>query len=362
MSRDGDPDDERTTDRGPGDGDDSDDEPAYPSYSWEGGESEWRADNEPTDRREHPADDRRHPADTRDERRRATRPPREDRRRPDDRRDHARRPRNPAGGDPTETRDGVGWNFDSSHPHNGARRDDYERRQQPPREPTNRLDGSDGVKHIDWRQKGAFDFAFSYPTQRGWGPLLKAGAIVLVSPLLVFLPLVFLFGYVFRLTRYAAQGRTQPEFADFGEMLTDGVGYTLAFTLTGAVWLVAIVAGAALHDVVAWTFALVGFYLFPAALTAYPVTGSITKTFSSSLTFDIAFSKHYVKHYLLYVVLLIVLRIVSSFSMLLFLIGIAWGWAFTYFANGAYWGFVYYKGANEGVLPSAEEVDQRNGY
>lgn len=379
MSRDeDDPADDRTADRAPGDGPDEDpgddvDEPEYPSYSWEGGEAGWRADNEPTDRRtsgrdeRQPADerrtDRRRPADGPGDRGRSGRAPTEDADRPDER--HAargpRRTGDPAGGGEPATREAVGWNFDSSHSHHGARRDDYERRRGSP-PPTNRLDGDDGVKHIDWRQKGAFDFAFAYPTQRGWGPLLKAGAVVLVSPLLVFLPLVFLFGYVFRLTRYAAQGRTQPAFEDFGDMLTDGVGYTLAFTLTGTVWLVAIVAGAALHDALAWIFFLVGFYLFPAALTTYPVTGSITKTFSSSLTFDIAFSKHYGKHYLLYVVLLVVLRIIASFSMLLFIVGVAWGWAFTYLANGAFWGFVYYKGAEAGVLPPAEDVDRRNGY
>lgn len=395
MSRDEeDPADERTPDRRPGDeGGDSadggpdDDESTYPSYSWDGDEDEWRADTEPTTGRESSTDDRPSagrdpPADDSHGSRRVEPAPDDGRRRPtdapDDRRRDRQGPRRPdeqrapggdgrragdrAAGEAASTADGVSWNFDSPHPDHGARRDEYERRRGTARPPTNRLDGDDGVKHIDWRRKGAFDFAFSYPTQRGWGPLLKAGAVVLVSPLLVFLPLVFLFGYVFRLTRYAAQGRTQPEFADYGDMLTDGVGYVVAFTLAGAVWLGAILAGAMLHDAVAWIFVLVGFYLFPAALTVYPVTGSITKTFSSSLTFDFAFTKHYVKYGLLYVLLVVVLRVVASFSVVLFIIGLAWGWTFTYFANGAYWGFVYYKGADDGVLPTAEEVDQRNGY
>nr|WP_303646728.1 DUF4013 domain-containing protein [Haloarchaeobius salinus] len=182
------------------------------------------------------------------------------------------------------------------------------------------------------------------------------------SPLLVFLPLVFLFGYVFRLTRYAAQGRPQPAFEDFGDMLTDGVGYVLVFTLACVVWLGAVVGGAMLHDAVAWIFGLVGFYLFPAALTVYPVTGSVTKTFSSSLTFDLAFSRHYVKYSLLYVVLFVVLRIIASFSILLLVVGVAWGSAFMYLASGAYWGIVYHKAASAGVLPTAESVDQRDGY
>ncbi|WP_440990344.1 DUF4013 domain-containing protein [Haloarchaeobius baliensis] len=366
MSRDeDDPADERTPDRESADdgGDTAEDGPEYPSYTWAGDEPAGPNESRHGPRRDErgPDDERRRATDGPDERRRTDHPSSTGGR-PDDRRDGARRAGDPAPDGQTATRDGVGWNFDSSHPHHGARRDDYRRRRQAPQEPTNRLDGDDGVKHIDWQRKGAFDFAFSYPTQRGWGPLLKAGAVVLVSPLLVFLPLVFLFGYLFRLTRYAAQGRTQPAFEDFGDMLTDGVGYVLVFTLACGVWLGAIVVGAMLHDAVAWIFALVGFYLFPAALTVYPVTGSVTKTFSSSLTFDLAFSKHYVKYSLVYVVLLIVLRIVASFSVLLFIIGLAWGWTFTYFANGAYWGFVYYKGASEGVLPPAEDVDQRNGY
>ncbi|MFC4405270.1 DUF4013 domain-containing protein [Haloarchaeobius iranensis] len=394
MSRDeDDPDDGRTTDHPPGeeggdpaDGDPADDESAYPSYSWDGDEDEWRADTEPTTPPERSTDDRpaagggppaddshgprraerspddgRRPTDPPDDRRRG----RQRRRRPDAQRapgGDARRAGDRTAGEPASTADRTGWNFDSPHPDHGARRDEHERRRETTRAPPNRPDGDDGVKHIDWRQKGAFDFAFSYPTQRGWGPLLKAGAVVLVSPLLVFLPLVFLFGYVFRLTRYAAQGRTQPEFADYGDMLTDGVGYVVAFTLACAVWVGAVVAGAMLHDAVAVIFGLAGFYLFPAALTVYPVTGSITKTFSSSLTFDFAFSTHYLKYSLLYILLLVVLRIVASFSVLLFLVGVAWGSAFTYLANGAYWGFVYYRGAEEGVLPTAEEVDQRNGY
>jgi hypothetical protein len=391
MSRDeDDPDDERTPERRPADeeGDPAADEPAYPSYSWDGNEE--RADTESTDGQERPPDDhhssgrgpptddsrgsrraerppddgRRRPAEAPGERRRGGRSAREGRRRPEEQRapgGDGRRGGDRAAGDPASTGDGTGWNFDSPHPDHGSRRDDHQRRSETAHPPANRLD-DDGVKHIDWRRKGAFDFAFSYPTQRGWGPLLKAGAVVLVSPLLVFLPLVFLFGYVFRLTRYAAQGRTQPAFADYGDMLTDGIGYVVAFTLAGAVWLGAVVAGAMLHDAVAWTFALAGFYLFPAALTVYPVTGSIAKTFTSSLTFDFAFSKHYVKYSLLYVLLLVVLRIVASFSVLLFIVGIAWGWAFTYLANGAYWGFVYYRGADEGLLPSVEAVDQRNGH
>jgi hypothetical protein len=385
MSRDeDDPADERAPDRRPADeaDDPADDEPAYPSYSWEGNEDEWRGDAErepQTDDR--PGTGRGGPADDSHDSRRAERSPDDGpgrpaetpgerrgdqgRRRPDEQRapgGDGRRGGDRAAGEPASTDDTIGWNFDSPHPDHGARRDDHQRRTETAHGPANRPDAGDGAKHIDWRRKGAFDFAFSYPTQRGWGPLLKAGAVVLLSPLLVFLPLVFLFGYVFRLTRYAAQGRTQPEFADYGDMLTDGIGYVVAFTLAGAVWVGAVVAGAMLHDAVAWIFALAGFYLFPAALTVYPVTGSITKTFSSSLTFDFAFSKHYVKYSLLYVLLVVVLRIVASFSVLLFIIGLAWGWAFTYLANGAYWGFVYYKGADEGVLPTAEAVDQRNGY
>lgn len=366
MSRD-EPDPDDADGREPADG--SDDEPEHPSYTWEGGESGWRDEHEPGRRS---ADE--DPRPDRDPRRRGDDGRRGDRRPTDGR---ATPPRDGRASDPTpsspggrrgsggsvRTREGVGWNFDSPHPDHGARRDEHERRRR--RNPPGGERGlreDDGVKPIDFGRKGAFDFAFSYPVQRGWGALLKAGAVVLFSPLLVFLPLVFLFGYVFRLTRHAAQGRDQPAFEDYGDMLTDGIGYVVVFTFASAVWLGGVVAGAALHDAVAVVFALAGFYLFPAALTVYPVTGSVTKTFSSSLTFDLAFSTHYLKYYALYVVLLVVLRIVASFSMLLFIIGIAWGWAFTYLANGAYWGFVYYKGASEGALPAAADVDQRDGY
>lgn len=351
--------------------DGGDDEPTHPSYHWERGERARHEEAEPSGRppRDRPEGERDRVDDGRqeprpgDERRdsrphddRRREPPRTDRRPPDARERGV------------QTRDGVDWEFDQ------APRDERARRRRPPEpgEPrsrerrapprTDRRRGSDGVTPIDFARKGAFDFAFSYPHQRGWGPVLKAGAVVLFSPLLVFLPLVFLFGYVFRVTRYAAQGRDQPAFEEFGEMLTDGVGYVVVFTLASLVWAFAFGIGSELHDAVGIVFALVGVYLFPAVLTVYPVTGSIATTATSSLTFDVAFTSHYLKHFLLSLLLLVALRIVASFTLLLLVVGVAWGWAFTYVSLGAYWGFVYHRGASEGLFPSAADVDQRNGY
>lgn len=374
--------------------DDTNDDEGVPNYTWRGGEPEWRDGDEPDDRTRRSEGRGRRPASDRPDAGRRDRPhdsvddpprgaPRRDapdpeRRRPGDGRPRDERPRegqprdvraarSPRHGGPrntvddgTRTRDGIGWNFDEPHRDRRASRD--ERRGREPARRRERRRDTDGPKRIDFDRKGSFSFAFSYPLQRGWGPVLTAGAVVLGSALLLFLPLVFVFGYVFRLTRYAAQGRPQPPFENYGEMLTDGVGYVVVFALAATAWLVATVVGTELHEAVGLTFALVGVYLFPAVLTVYPVTGSIAKTFTSTLPFDVAFTRHYVKHYLIYVVLLVALRVVSSFSLLLLIIGIAWGWAFTYLANGAYWGFVYYKGTRTGVFPPADEVDQRRGY
>ncbi|WP_435348397.1 DUF4013 domain-containing protein [Haloarchaeobius sp. HRN-SO-5] len=263
--------------------------------------------------------------------------------------------------DGRRTRDDVSWDFDARPSRRRESADRFGHRRRRDYASSRRVPRAD-VAPFDFDRKGPFGFAVTYPFQRGVGPVLKAGLLTLGSALLLFTPLVFLFGYLFRLTRHAAQGRDQPAFEDYGQMLTDGVGYVVVFTLAGLGWLLAYAVGTELHAAVGATFGLVGAYLFPAVLTVYPVTGSVATTFTSSRALDLAFTGYYVKHLLVFVALVVVLRIVTAVSAFALLVGLAWGWAFSFLATGAYWGFVYYAGARDGVLEPTEQADQRNGF
>ena len=351
------------------------DESDYPTYTWDGD-----ATDDDRDDREFPrtqdgrtGDENRTASGSRADQDRADsnwteptrraedRPHRPSRRPPHEPRRGGETPPRPTG-DGRRTRDDVAWNFDGPHGRQRAPGDRATRRDRPNAAGSGRVETTDGVSSIDFDGKGTFGFAFSYPFQRGWGPLLKAGLVTLGSVLLLFTPLVFVFGYVFRIARYAAQGRDQPAFEDYGQMLTDGVGYVVVFALWSIGWLLATGVGAELHWAVGSTFGVAGAYLFAAVLTVYPVTGSVAETFTSSRLFDFAFTGFYVKHLFVYVGVLVVLRILSTLSLFALVVGVAWGWTFTFLASAAYWGFVYYLGAKRGVLDPTERADQREHY
>jgi hypothetical protein len=142
-------------------------------------------------------------------------------------------------------------------------------------------------------------------------------------------------------------------------MLTDGVGYVAVFTLGLAAWLVAVVLGSEIHDVVGTTFLLTGVYVFPALLTTYPVTGDVSETLTTSRSFDFAFSRLYATYFVVYIVLFVVLRVVVSLSFLLFVVGGAFGTAFSFMCASSYWGRVYHRAVSAGLVEPAHSADQR---
>lgn len=220
-----------------------------------------------------------------------------------------------------------------------------------------RYAGGVSTSHDDFddrgRSGGALSFAFSFPTENGYGPIVKGGVLLFLSFLVV--PFFTLFGYAYRICRAAANGDSRrPPFEEWGALTKDGFVFFLAY-LSFAVGLgVAFGITSLVSEVLALVVYLVGIYLGPAVLTTYAATGSIEETYTTSRIFDFALTGSYVKAVLVYLVLSLAVSILAGISVLT-VVGPLFVYAFSIMAIASYWGYVYNQAARDGIVPAVPD-------
>lgn len=249
--------------------------------------------------------------------------------------------------------------------------------------------------------EGKLAYAFSFPRSSGNSPILAGSVCLFLSVLLI--PVFSLFGYSYRLTKAATNGRQlQPPFDNVVYMTGKGFVYSLLFVLIAIVGMTSsLVAEGAfgamlterIGDLVGLLVGLGVLYFSPAIVTLYPATGSVAVALSPNRILDYAATQKYFVSFLVFSVVLLgvlvsgYLFITIIFSILLvglyllffslflpallifvlgiFLLGFA-AIMLTYaisvyllYAAGSYWGATYREAVQEGLVHPPMKTQQR---
>jgi hypothetical protein len=172
-----------------------------------------------------------------------------------------------------------------------------------------------------------------YPVRDDWvGRIIIGGVLGFFSFLLI--PLIFLSGYLYRVLEGTIEGDdVPPEFTDWGEMFTRGVGVTviavayaiiplLIYAVIVSVFLGAgsmaggdpggVLAGVGiLASVLLIPVLLFAYYVIPAAIANYASTGQLGAAFDFSTITNVVFTSDYLAAVLLPIVVGILLWIVT---------------------------------------------------
>ena len=209
--------------------------------------------------------------------------------------------------------------------------------------------------------EGMFVFPLKYPTTPGLMPIVIGAVLSLLSFLV--LPIVLVYGYLYRIGRAAARGDdVAPEFSDWGGLLKDGALLIVAalpfIAVIGLMWLFIFGIAAILDSpgvtLIFWLLGLlvnlVASYFALGLLPALISTGSVKEAYSGGTFIKMTLTKDFIIGILFYIVLNFVVQTVFTIviSILFFtLIGIIIAIPL-YFAmipyiaylTGALWGFV----------------------
>ncbi|WP_049888100.1 DUF4013 domain-containing protein [Natrinema sp. J7-2] len=227
-----------------------------------------------------------------------------------------------------------------------------------------------------YHDRDIFEFSFAFPLGKGGKPLLIDSVLLLLSVLLV--PLLFSYGYSYRVGRAAARGDGDvPSFDDWGGLGTDGLllvgvylGVVLAISVLVAAFLGAIAVVGESSALMLTLLAIGTLLVFACVYVAgaiVPVligTGSLTETFSNGRLLEFALSRHYLKGVVLLFVFWIILSIAASIAAVVLAITvfgivllIPLYFVFTaYTANLAFamWGYIYNEAAAAGDVEPVE--------
>ncbi|WP_135305740.1 DUF4013 domain-containing protein [Haloarcula amylovorans] len=217
-----------------------------------------------------------------------------------------------------------------------------------------------GDEDADPYERDGFSFGLYYPARAGYEPFLLGSIISLVGAAVPPVGL-FTYGYVFRLTEWAANGREDPpEFEAFGRLFVDGLRLAVA---TVALAIVTVVVGATvaavaeqiglaspLSDFAVALTALAGLYVTPAVLTAYAVTGRITRAFTGRYAGAFAFSTRYLAAFAGSVALGFAATVLWLASFLT-LVGPVFVSTYASYVFAAFWGYQYRAAAEAGTVP-----------
>ncbi|ELY85857.1 DUF4013 domain-containing protein [Natrinema altunense] len=264
------------------------------------------------------------------------------------------------------TRDDSGWGSGDTAETSGAAT-------------AHREPGPAGASEPRSHDRDIFEFSFAFPLGKGGKPLLIDSVLLLLSFLLV--PLLFSYGYSYRVGRAAARGDGDvPSFDDWGGLGTDGLilvgvylGVALAFSVLVAAFIGAIAVVGESSALVLVLLAIGTLLVFACVYVAgaiVPVligTGSLTETFSNGRLLEFALSRHYLKGVVLLFVFWFVLSIAASIvavvlaiTVLGIVLLIPLYFVFTaYTANLAFamWGYIYNEAAAAGdVEPVAPDA------
>ncbi len=221
-----------------------------------------------------------------------------------------------------------------------------------------------------------FEFSFMFPLGKGGKPLLIDSVLVFFSFLLV--PLLFSYGYSYRVGRAAARGDGEvPSFDDWGGLGKDGliliaVYFGVMIVLGGvmAAFFGALVAVGEsstlvlpLLGIAALTL-LAGVYILGAIIPVLIGTGSVSETFSNGRLLEFAFSMHYLKGMVLLFAFSTILSIAVSIVAVILMITIIgipllillYFVAMAYVANLSFamWGYIYNEAAAAGDVEPVE--------
>ena len=235
-----------------------------------------------------------------------------------------------------------------------------------------RSDTDDGPKFISDDLVG---FIFGYPKRGGWLGTLVGGITYLLGSIIL-IPLIYNYGYAYRIGRAAARGDSEPPKGDeWGNILVDGLVLALVyigFIIVGMVafFLVAMIglipaaafdsAGLAFFGflvVIAGVFAIIWF--FGSMLFALVGTANVYEALSGLWFIKIGLTMEYV----IVVVMFIVIQIVMVMALIataITLIGILlWPFIFAYtiYAEFALLGYMYNKGARDGKFEPVQSGD-----
>ncbi|QCW02163.1 DUF4013 domain-containing protein [Natrinema pallidum] len=257
----------------------------------------------------------------------------------------------------TSASDDSGWGSDDAAGTSGAAT-------------AQRESGLTAASEPRYHDRDIFDFSFAFPLGKGGKPLLIDSVLILLSFLLV--PLLFSYGYSYRVGRAAARGDGDvPSFDDWGGLGTDGLilvgiylGVVIALSVLVAAFIGAIAVVGESSELVLVLLAIGTLLVFACVYVAgaiVPVligTGSLTETFSNGRLLEFALSRHYLKGVVLMFVFWFILSTAASIVAVVLAItvlGIALliplYFVFTaYSANLAFamWGYIYNEAAAAG--------------
>ncbi|WP_226006931.1 DUF4013 domain-containing protein [Natrinema salinisoli] len=183
-------------------------------------------------------------------------------------------------------------------------------------------DGQSGPRRHD---RDLFEFSFTFPLGKDGKPLLIDSVLFFFGTFLL-IPLIFAFGYAYRVGRAAARGdEDPPSFDDWGGLGKDGLllgglilGITIAFSAAIGGLLFATIAVSDTPSLViaiagvGFLLLLAGSYLTGAIVPVVIGTGSVGKAFSDGRILEFALSIHYLKGVLAYIAVSVVLSIVVN--------------------------------------------------
>jgi len=216
-------------------------------------------------------------------------------------------------------------------------------------------------------------FSLKYPLSAGWKSL-GIGAIIAIFTAIILLPIIFLWGYRYRIARAGARGDdSAPEFDNFGNVIWNGVvlvGAFLPYVLVAGLLTVVVAAlGSAISETAAtvmlifWIIAVnyVGIAIHP----TFVATGSIKQTYAGGLFIKVAATREYLIGVLVGFVLrllvgiaMFVLLIVSIITLIGPFIVFALWYAYDEYIPGAVWGYVAHSLAERDVLPAVTAETQ----
>lgn len=215
-------------------------------------------------------------------------------------------------------------------------------------------------------------FSLKYPLSAGWKPLGIGGLVAILASML-FIPIIGLWGYRYRIARAGARGDVSaPAFDDVGSIIWNGILFAAVFLpyviVVGAIS-VAIAVGTAsvgtlIADVGLAVWLAAGTYVGYAIHPTFVATGSIKETYAGGRFLRVAGTRTYligfVLAFVLRLVVAIVLLIVTVISVITIvgpIVVYAVWYAYDEFIPGALWGHVAYELADAGVVPAVTAAD-----
>lgn len=166
----------------------------------------------------------------------------------------------------------------------------------------------------DYYERGPLNFSFTYPISDGWEQLLITAGLLFLAGLLIF-PIVFVYGYAYRLGRAVIRGDYRPpEYGDWAGLFKDGVLLFVVGLPYGLVMLAVIaipfVAGATVDNAVLSAVAVplyvAGLYVGGGVFPTFMATGSVTETYEDLRFLEFVRTSNYFKALVLGLVTMLV--------------------------------------------------------